>query len=117
MSTIGSVVDLGIGTVGANGGTYRLLQAQVWPTDALPTDAAQIATMSTTTVGLDPASLLPVVLVYSVPPDSGALSSVAIEIHYSDYRVVNGVQIPFTIQRYINGSLQLQISVNSAQFN
>jgi hypothetical protein len=30
---------------------------------------------------------------------------------------VNGVQIPFTIQRYINGSLQLEIDITSAQVN
>ncbi len=112
-----SVVDRGIGTVGASEGTYRIIQAQVWPSDALPEDTAQIAATSATIVGLDPSSLLPMVVAYSVPTDSGAMSLIAIEIHYSDYHVVDGVQIPFTIQRYVNGSLQIQISLSSTQIN
>lgn len=72
---------------------------------------------STTNLGLDPVSLLPAVMTFSVHPDNGAPSSIAIEIHYSDYHSVSGVQIPFHIQRYVNGSLQLDILVNSAQIN
>jgi hypothetical protein len=61
---------------------------------------------------------LPAVLAYTVHPDNGAQGvTIAIEVHYSDYRTVNGVQVPFLIQRYVNGSLQLEISVSSAQIN
>lgn len=73
--------------------------------------------LSTTDIGLDTVSLLPAVLAYSVHPDNGAPVSIAIEIHYSDYRTVSGVQIPFHIQRYVNGFLQLDILVSSAAVN
>ena len=79
--------------------------------------ASDIMQRSTADLGLDPASSLPAVLAYSIRPDNGAPIPIAIEIHYSNYQAVNGVQIPFTIQRYVNGSLQLEISVSSAQVN
>jgi hypothetical protein len=113
------VVDLGAGTVGASTNIYRHLQggllASGLPTGFSTSLATAIAQQSTEDLGLDPASLLPAVLAYTVHPDNGASTPIAIEIHYSNYQTVNGVQIPFLIQRYINGSLQLSIVVSSAQ--
>jgi hypothetical protein len=68
-------------------------------------------------LGLDPTTYLPAVLSYSIRPDNGQAIPIAVEIHYANYKAVNGVQIPFTIERYINGTLQLEIAVSSAQVN
>jgi hypothetical protein len=111
------VADLGMGTVGASTNTHRHLQGQLTfngTPDALTADAIQ---MSKTDIGLNPTSLLPAVLSYSVRPDSGAPIAIAIEVRYSNYRAVSGVQIPFLIQRYVNGSLQLEVHVSSAEIN
>jgi hypothetical protein len=78
---------------------------------------ADVAKWSKTDIYLNPTSLLPAVLAYSVRPDNGAPTAIAIEVHYSNYRTVNGIQIPFTIQRYVNGALQLEIQVSAAQIN
>jgi hypothetical protein len=110
-------VDLGSGTVGSGAVTYRHLQSGLVFPDLTGTLASDIMQRSTADLGLDPASLLPAVLAYSIRPDNGAQIPIAIEIHYSNYQPINGVQIPFTIQRYVNGSLQLEISVSSAQVN
>lgn len=113
-SNIG-VVDLGTGTVGSSTNAYRHLQTQLIlnePSNAQTTDIAQ---KITTDLGLDPVSMLPSVLAYSVYPDNGAPVAIAVEVRYSDYRAVNGVQIPFLIQRYVNGSLQLELRINSAE--
>jgi hypothetical protein len=109
--------DLGTGTVGFGTATYRHLQSElVLP--SLPTAlAGDIMQRSTADLGLDPTTLLPAVLAYSIRPDNGAPIPIAIEIHYSNYQAINGVQIPFTIQRYINGSLQLEIDASSAEVN
>jgi hypothetical protein len=72
---------------------------------------------STTDLGLDPVSLLPAVLTYTLYPASGSSTPITIEIDFSNYTAVSGVQIPFTIQRYVNGSLQLAITLSSAQIN
>lgn len=110
-------VDLGTGPVGSSANIYRHLQSQLLFTGLPSTMATDIAKQSTTNLGLDPTSLFPAVLAYSVRPDSGASTPIAMEIHYSDYRAVNGTQIPFHIQRYVNGYLQLDILLNSAQVN
>lgn len=115
-----SAVDLGVGPVGTGTTSYRHLRSQL-VIAAQPGQPSTIATLmtglSTTDIGLDTVSLLPAVLAYSVHPDNGAPVSIAIEIHYSDYRTVSGVQIPFHIQRYVNGFLQLDILVSSAAVN
>lgn len=115
-SNLGAV-DLGTGPVGSSGNQYRHVQSQLFSSN-LPIDMARrLAQQSTTDLGIDPTSMLPAVLTYSVHPDNGADVQVAIEVRYSDYHAVNGVQVPFRIERYINNSLQLEISVNSVQIS
>ena len=109
------VADLGTGTVGS--GTYRHLQSQAVIT-AMPTAVLPLSVeASTTDVGVDPNTLLPAVLIYQVHPDNGAQVNIPIEVHFSNYQKIGGVEIPFVIERYVNGSLQLEIHVNSAQIS
>jgi hypothetical protein len=110
-------VDLGSGTIGFSTAKYRHLQGKLVLPSLTTKLAGDIMQRSTIDLGVDPASLLPAVLTYSVRPDNGAPIPIAIEIHYSNYQTVNGVKVPFTIQRYVNGSLQLDIAVTSAQVN
>jgi len=117
LSTYLGLTDLGSGTVGNSPSIYRHLQGRLIFNSFSAAHTADIARESTTDFGLDPVSLLPSVLAYSVHPDNGAATTIAIEIHYSDYRLVDRVQIPFHIQRYVNGALQLDIVVRSAQVN
>jgi hypothetical protein len=109
--------DLGLEAVGSGTTPYRHLRGQL-NTSGLPISlSSYLAQQGSTDIGLDPLTLLPAVLAYSICPDSGAQNAIAIEVHYSDYRTIDGVQIPFLIQRYVNGSLQLEIRVNTAQIN
>jgi hypothetical protein len=79
------VVDLGTGTVGFSQNTYRHLQNQL-AFSGLPADlVGTIPQQSTSDLGLDQTTLLPAVLAYSVTPDSGGSTPIAIEIHYSNY--------------------------------
>ena len=110
-------VDFGAGTVGFSAASYRHLQGALVLPNLKPKLTSDVMTRSTADLGLDPASLLPAVLTYSIRPDNGAPIPISIEAHYSNYQTINGVKIPFTIQRYVNGSLQLDIAVTSAQVN
>jgi len=110
-------VDLGTGKVGTGAGTYRHLQGELVLPNLKTKLTSDIMLHSTADLGLDPASLLPAVLTYSIRPDNGDPIPIGIEIRYSNYETINGVKIPFTIQRYVNGSLQLEIAVSSAQVN
>jgi hypothetical protein len=109
-----AVVDYGLTTVGATATPYRHLQSQFF--FSLPTadQAKEVARVSTTDLGLDPATYLPAVLSYSLFPESGADTPIAVEVRYAQYALVGGVQLPFSIQRFINGSLQLDITISSA---
>jgi hypothetical protein len=109
--------DLGTGRVGFSTDAYRHLQSALVLPDLKAKLTSDVMTHSTADLGLDPTSFLPAVLAYSVTPDNGAPILISVEIHYSNYQTINGVKIPFTIQRYINGSLQLEIAVSSAQVN
>ena len=109
------VSDLGAGTVGS--GSYRHLQSQAVLSDMPSQLLSSSVEASTTDIGFDTSTLLPTVLRYRVHPDNGASVNIQIEIRYSDYRKIDGVEIPFLIQRYINGSLQLAIEVTSAQIS
>lgn len=112
-----SILDLGIGPVGVSADTYRHVQIHS-EAGTLPTmSSSQAMQLNQTDIGLDPATLLPSVLTYTVHPSNGVQTPIAIEVRYSDYRTVDGAQIPFHITRYVNGSLQLDILVNSAQLN
>jgi hypothetical protein len=109
------IADLGMGIVGS--GTYRHLQSQA-VLSSLPSKLLSPSVeASTTDVGFDPNTFLPSVLHYQVHPDSGAQVNIPIEIHYSDYQKVDGAELPFLIQRYVNGSLQLEIHVSSAHIS
>ena len=66
---------------------------------------------------LDPGSHLPVAVAFKVHPDNNMLVDIPAEVRFSDYRAVNGVQTPFHIQRWLNGSLLLDLSVTEAAIN
>jgi hypothetical protein len=115
------IVDLGESTVGSGSSIYRHLQSTLisseLPTGSPTSPAGTLSAQSTEDFGLDPNSFLPAVLTYSILPDSGSSIPIVVEVHFSNYQTVNGVQVPFLIQRYMNGSLQLVITINSVQIN
>lgn len=76
-----------------------------------------LPTLSSTDVYLDSSSLLPVALSFNTHPDNNALLNIRVEVDLSNYQVVNGVQIPFRIQKFLNGSLFLDLTIQSASVN
>jgi hypothetical protein len=81
------------------------------------TVADPLPTLSSTDVYLDSSSLLPVALSFNTHPDNNALLNTRVEVDLSNYQVVNGVQIPFRIQKFLNGSLFLDMTIQSASVN
>jgi hypothetical protein len=66
---------------------------------------------------LDSVTLLPSKITFNEHPDSDASKDIPVEIYFSDYRVVNAVQVPFHLQKYFNGSLVLEVQVDSVVLN
>lgn len=73
--------------------------------------------LSAEDVYLSAPTFLPVAVVFNTHPDDDALTNIAVEVDFSNYQNVNGVQIPFRIQKYLNGSLFLDTTVQSAAVN
>jgi hypothetical protein len=63
-------------------------------------------------LGLDPVSSLPSALEYQLATDRPN-SFQTVDVRFGDYRLVNGLNIPFSIQRYVNGSLQFDIHITN----
>ncbi len=66
---------------------------------------------------LDPSTNFPVALAFNTHPDNNALLDIPIEIRFSDYRSVNGAQIPFHVQKFLNNSLMLDLQFQTATLN
>jgi len=66
---------------------------------------------------LDATSLLPVFLDFNVHPDSDFTRSIPVEIVFSGYQKMNGIAVPARIQKYLNGSLQVDLTIGSAAIN
>jgi hypothetical protein len=76
--------------------------------------AALMQHLSRIDIFLDATTLFPSSILYNVHPDDNALLDIPVELRFSDYRAVNGTQIPFHIQKFINNSLALELQFQSA---
>ena len=108
-------VDLGSATLNAT--SYRHLQGQLLlaglPARLLP----QAMAASTVDAFVDPKLFDLGAIRYKVHADDNPALSIDVEIRYGQITPVNGVRIPFHIERYINGTLQLEINIASAQIS
>ena len=109
-----AVADDGLARVGSSQTLYRDLQSQFIFNLPSMADTKEAARVSTVNLGVDSATFLPAALTYSLFPDSGADTPINVEVRYAKYSSVNGIELPFSIQRYINGTLQLDIAITSA---
>jgi len=72
-----------------------------------------IAHLTGTDLFLDLATLRPVALDFNVHPDNDALVDIPVEIRFSNYTSVGGVWFPFTVEKYVNSTLALNLQVGS----
>jgi hypothetical protein len=79
--------------------------------------ASRLDPLTATDVYLEASSFLPVAIVTNTHPDNNLLMNIPVEVDFSDYRVVQGVPVPFRIQKFLNGSLSLDVTVQAATVN
>ena|SRR2546425_89839 len=82
-----------------------------------PGVTAIIQRLSALDLYLDAASSLPLRIVFNTHPDDDVGLDLPVEIQFSDYKTVNGIQVPFRIQKLIRGGLQLDLVLTSAAIN
>lgn len=94
----------------------HLTSSQQFPS-ATPKIAPLMQHLTQVEIFLDSSTNLPLALAFNTHPDDNALLDTPVEIRFSDYRAVNGVQIPFHVQKFLNNSLLLDLQFASAQLN
>ncbi len=109
-----SVVLSYIGQETWNGATVQHLQSYASQSDQSSGSGAPLSTMD---FYLDATTFLPTALVYNAHPDTNSLANVPVEVDFSNYQTINGVTVPMHIQRYMQGTLNADITVASATFN
>jgi hypothetical protein len=113
-----SITTVLVGTTAS--GTSQLidLRQQRTPATALSGNAnALFAHLSTVDLYLDSTTYLPTALAFNIHPDDNSASDIPVQILFTNYTTVNGVSLPFHIQRYVNGSLNLDLVVTQASAN
>ena len=73
--------------------------------------------LSTMDIYLDPVTFLPFAISSPVHPDLDASTDIPSEIRFANYQPVNGVLVPFRIQRMLSGGVVTDITVTSVTFN
>jgi hypothetical protein len=64
---------------------------------------------------LAPSTMLPQYALFTVHPDNpGINADIPVEIAFSNYQSVAGVMVPFHVQRFVNGSLVLDLAIATA---
>jgi hypothetical protein len=66
---------------------------------------------------IDPTSLLVLGVGFSTHPDNNMNTDLSSEVRFADYRLVNGIKVPFYIQRIQSGAVLMDITVTDASFN
>ena len=73
--------------------------------------------LSTMDLYLDPTSLLMLGVAYKTHADNNMNVDLLSEVRFADYRLMNGIEVPFHIQRLQGGALLTDISVTGVSFN
>ena len=77
----------------------------------------RVQALSAADVYLDAASYLPAALDFNVHPDANAGLNLPMEIQFSGYKLANGIRTPSRIQKLLQGSLLLDLSITSITIN
>ena len=79
--------------------------------------ASLILSLSTMDIYFDPQSFLPLVLDFNIHPDNDANVNLAAEIRFGAYQSSNGVSAPTRIQKCLQNSLLLDLTVTNVAVN
>lgn len=62
-------------------------------------------------------TFLPSQASFFIHPDHRPNVNIPVKVTYEDYRQVSGVNIPFHVQKFVNGTLVLDVSISTANVN
>jgi len=106
-----------LGTDTSKGRPLLHLQVTRVPAGQTADVATLILRLSTMDIYLDPQSFLPLVLDFNVHPDGDANTNIPLEIQFGNFQSFSGGLVPFRIQKYLQGSLLLDLVVTNVSIN
>jgi len=106
-----------VGAEARNGQPVQHLQIWQASTFQMPAHVPTPQHLSQMDLFLDSTTLLPAALAFNTHPDSDMGLDIPIEIRFSDYRLVNGAQVPFHVQKFLNNSLVLDLQFQTTAMN
>ena len=95
---------------------YHIVMFHVLP-EQIPNVASLVQNVSAMHLYLDATSLLPAFLDFNAHPDNNADMNVPTEIRFVGYQSLGGVQAPTQIQKYLQNTLLLSLSVTNVAVN
>jgi len=124
LTSLGTASQAGVVAKYVGAETHNGIAVQhvrLWHTANSYSSLAAIATviprLSTVDIYLDATSSLPVALDFNVHTDNDMNANVAIEVRYSDYRMVSGVTVPFHVQKYLSNGLVMDFVASTVAIN
>lgn len=78
---------------------------------------ALIQILNTMDIYFDPQSFLPLVLDFNTHPDEDANTNLPVEIQFGNYQNSNGALVPFRIQKFLQRTLLLDLTVTNVLVN
>ena len=90
---------------------------RTWNTFSSQPDMQYLSPFTLRDIWIDTTTNLPVKLGYSLRAGSGATPSFSVEVFYSGYKLVNGVQFPFQISESLNGTPWKNITISNVSIN
>jgi len=100
-----------IGQETRNGVTVQHLQSYFYQPGGFESE------LSTMDFYLDSATLLPVAITFNMHPDTDATTNISVDVEYSNYQAFNGILVPMHVQKYLQGTLTIDLTFTNAVFN
>ena len=113
-STAAARISASLAATTKAGNPTLQLQMQIPLTGHSSSIGKYITTVSSRTIYLDPATFLPLSMTYSEHPGAKTYISIPVEILYSNYTAVDGVTVPFSVIKKVNGHAELNITISQA---
>jgi hypothetical protein len=108
--------DVLISYVPASDDKTAIIHVERHPAAVRDTQTAKLlADLSAADIGVDTSTSLPQWLRFNIHPDGDAGTNLHVEVDFSDYRTVNGLTVPFHIQKLINESMVLDLQISEVQ--
>ena len=111
------VVATYVGQESTQGVSVQHIQFTLQNPNLSTSENTLLGQLSSTDIYLDASSNLPVAICFNMHPDDDALTNIPVKVVFSNYQVVNGVQVPFRIQRFLNGTLFLDLMIQATTLN